>query len=205
MRRAAPSPTSDLPGARESNAGDEFHILWGVSLCLQMVRSDSSLQRVLIEDVSPVDRVGASRRAFLAADITEYYEGEHFDDATKVVMSQLKYSHRNPSKPWTAAELAPSGKAREKTILGKLVDAYREYMKQHHRDEVLTDRVNDVLAGLTSIEQTLLVSIDHCLIGTGRSLAIGLPAPLKKVFLRDRFSALALKRDEPVVEGDDSC
>ena len=161
MRRAEPILTSDLPGARESNAGDEFHILWALYMCLQMIRPGSSLQCVVIEDVSPLDRTGASRRAFLAADITEYYDGERFDDATRVVLSQLKYSHRSPTKRWTAAQLAPSGTAREKTILGKLVDAYREFMKQHGRDDVLAKLTIRLISNRPG-HPTLLRLIDEC-------------------------------------------
>ena len=84
MRPALPNPLGDLPGARESNAGDEFHILWGVSLCLRMIRPDSPLHSVLIEGVSPIDRTGASGRSFLAADITEYYGGNSFEQATVI-------------------------------------------------------------------------------------------------------------------------
>ena len=124
-------------GARESNAGDEFHVLWGVSRCLKMIAPDSHLQRVLIEGVSPIDLSGASRRAFLVADIAEYYGGEHFDEATAVVVSQLKYSFQNPNIRWTPARLAPKGGPREKTILGKFADAYLECRKKHGRDDVL--------------------------------------------------------------------
>lgn len=137
MSRFLSGSPVDPPGARESNAGDEFHVLWGVSRCLRMVRPDSPLQRVLIENVSPIDRRGSSGREFLAADVTEYYGGEHFEGATKVVLSQLKYSHRNPDKHWTAARLAPKGVACEKTILGKLAGAYQGYCKRYSRNDVL--------------------------------------------------------------------
>ena len=80
MRRDSSGSLRDLPGARESNAGDEFHVLWGVSLCLKMIQPASTLKRVVIEDVDPLDRTGSPNRAFLAADITEYYGGLHFGD-----------------------------------------------------------------------------------------------------------------------------
>ena len=137
VRRVWAGDLEEFPGARESNAGDEFHVLWGVSRCLKMIAPNSHLERVVIEGVSPIDRTGSPRRAFLAADITEYYGGEHFDNATAVVVSQLKYSYRNPMMQWTSARLAPKGQAREKTILGKLADAYLESRKKHGRDEVL--------------------------------------------------------------------
>ena len=161
MRPALPNPFGDLPGARESNAGDEFHILWGVSLCLQMIRPDSPLHRVLIEGVSPIDRTGPSGRSFLAADITEYYGGNSFEQATKVVLSQLKYSHRNPSRQWTAAQLAPNNMARKKTILGKLADAYGEYRRQYGRDDVLK-KLKIRLTSNRPGHPTLLHLIEEC-------------------------------------------
>lgn len=128
---------TEFAGARESNAGDEFHVLWGVRLCLEMIRPDSPLQRVVMEGVSPNDRSGASHRAFLAADITEYHGGENFADATKVIVSQLRYSHRNPSDNWTPAQLAPKRQHREQTTLGKLIDVFLGLCAQYGQDEVL--------------------------------------------------------------------
>ena len=187
VKRFSPGPLSDLSGARESNAGDEFHLLWGVSLCLGMIRPDPPLQRVVIEDVSPIDRFGSSERSFLAADITEYYGGSHFGEATEVVVSQLKYSYRNPQQRWTAARLAPKGKAREKTILGKFVDAYSEYRRQHGRDVVL-DRLkirlisnqpgNPAFLRLVKESQALLASRPHPTLN--RTVIQSLDGPLRK-------------------------
>ena len=130
-------------------------MLWGVSLCLKMIQPASTLKRVVIEDVSPIDRTGSSPRAFLAADITEYYGGAHFMEATEVVVSQLKYSHRNPTQRWTAARLAPKGKPREKTILGKFTDAYSEYRSRCGREAVL-DRLKIRLISNQPCGPTLL-------------------------------------------------
>lgn len=138
VRALSPGSLTDLPGARESNAGDEFHVLWGVSLCLKMIQPASPLKSVVIEDVDPLDRSHSPNRAFLAADITEYYGGSHFKEATDVVVSQLKYSHRNPTEPWTAARLAPKGRPRKKTILGKFTDAYSEFRRRYGREAVLS-------------------------------------------------------------------
>ena len=130
-------------------------MLWGVSLCLRMIRPDSPLQHVVIEDVSPADRTGSPGRAFLAADITEYYGGSHFEEATEVVVSQLKYSHRNPNESWTAGRLAPMGKPREKTILGKFADTYSEYRSRSGREAVL-DRLKIRLISNQPCGPTLL-------------------------------------------------
>jgi hypothetical protein len=49
-------PTNELPGARESNAGDDFHFLWVVRSSLQMVAPNAKLSGVVIEGVSRADR-----------------------------------------------------------------------------------------------------------------------------------------------------
>ena len=119
-----PPMEQPLPGARESLAGHDFHMLWAMSLCLQMLAPESRLQRIVIESVAPIDRSGASRRAFLAADVTEYYAGDDFETAERVVLSQLKYSQRTPSSNWRASDLAPKSMPARKSIIGKLAHAY---------------------------------------------------------------------------------
>ena len=155
VRQYSPGSLGDLPGARESNAGDEFHLLWGVSLCLGMIQPDSPLQSVVIENVDPLDQTGSPQRAFLAADITEYYGGSHFEKATEVVVSQLKYSHRRPNESWTAGRLAPKGEPREKTILGKFVDTYNQFRSRSGREAVL-DRLKIRLISNQPCGPTLL-------------------------------------------------
>ena len=70
------SAPAQLPGARESNAGDEFHVLWVMDRCLAMLSPGSGLNRVVVEGVSPADEKGASQRSFLAADVTQYFGGD---------------------------------------------------------------------------------------------------------------------------------
>ncbi len=127
----------DLPGARESNAGDNFHILWAVSRCLKLIDPASQLTAVLIEDVSPSDRAGAGPRVFLTADVTQYYGGDSFASADRVEISQLKYSHRHPELAWTAARLAPAGQDASKSTLGKLASAFGHLVAQHGRESVV--------------------------------------------------------------------
>lgn len=155
VTRFEPGSLGDLPGARESNAGDEFHMLWGVSLCLGMIQPDSPLQSVVIENVDPLDQTGSPQRAFLAADITEYYGGSHFEEATEVVVSQLKYSHRRPDESWTVGRLAPKREPREKTILGKFVDTYSQFRSRSGREAVL-DRLKIRLISNQPCGPTLL-------------------------------------------------
>lgn len=44
----------------------------------------------------------------LGVDLTEYFGGTDLASAERVVVSQLKYSHRHPNLNWTAARLAES-------------------------------------------------------------------------------------------------
>ena len=161
VRASSSSQFDELPGARESNAGDEFHMLWGVWRCLSMIRPDSSLRSVIIEDVSPVDKVNTSQRAFLAADITEYYDGESFDEATSVILSQLKYSFRNADQRWTAGRLAPKGPPVKKTTLGKLARAYLEY-KQNFGRSAVQDKLTISLTSNRPGDPNLLRMVSQC-------------------------------------------
>lgn len=137
MSTRALSAFPDLPGARESNAGDDFHILWALSRCLKLIDPASDLSMVVIEDVSPIDRAGAAPRDFLTADVTQYYGGESFGSAQRVEIAQLKYSHRHPDIAWTAARLAPRKLEPSKSTLGKLAAASRRLAGEHGHDAVL--------------------------------------------------------------------
>ncbi len=43
------------PGVRESNAGDDFHILWAARRALDLLKPHSGLTKVLMEGVDPLD------------------------------------------------------------------------------------------------------------------------------------------------------
>lgn len=127
---------SDLPGARESNAGDDFHFLWAVRSCLQMLAPDSRLSSIVIEGVSRDDRSSVAQDdLLLGADLTEYYGGDDFTTASFVVVSQLKYSTRHPSKPWTASRLATHA-AKQTAVIRRLADLAKAYLKKHMPGEV---------------------------------------------------------------------
>src|SRR3954447_22549056 len=97
--KAAPS------GARESGAGDQFHVLWAARKAAALL-SRSELRRVVLEGLTPPDEAIADPNELLGVDLAEYFAGETFQTAERVVLSQLKYSSRNPEPPWTAARLA---------------------------------------------------------------------------------------------------
>ena len=114
-------------GARESHAGHEFHFLWAAHRLVQLLDPRSRLRRVKIEGVGPGD-VGKSRRGdeFLAVDLTEYYGGDEFASAAETVVSQVKYSTRNPGREWTIGRLCERGSGRRPLVLS-LAAAYRGF------------------------------------------------------------------------------
>lgn len=95
-RRAAPGV--EPAGARESNAGDEFHILWALRRALLMLSPASELRAVRLEGVSPLDPASSEMDQLQGVDLTEYYGGMDSGSAARVILSQLKYSQRHPEK-----------------------------------------------------------------------------------------------------------
>src|SRR3954454_6276866 len=99
-----------LTGARESNAGDDFHVLWATRRVLGLLDPSSDLRLVVMEGLYPAEPEGVDPELLLGVDLTEYYGSDSASDATRVVVSQLKYSHRHPERAWTAARLGtPNG------------------------------------------------------------------------------------------------
>jgi len=113
-----------LTGARESSAGDEFHIRWAVRRAIGLLDPSSTLQQVVIEDLEAVPSVNVPEELLLGVDMTEYFGGSSLSTAKRVAVSQLKYSTRHPSKPWTAARLAPASDPGGKSVIKRLADVY---------------------------------------------------------------------------------
>jgi len=129
-RRAAP------PGARESGAGDQFHVLWAARKAVALL-SHSVLRRVVLEGLTPPDEAIADPYELLGVDLSEYFGGESFETASKVVLSQLKYSSRNPTTAWTAARLARSTRKGRASVVRRLGDQLASFLRNHDRAEVV--------------------------------------------------------------------
>lgn len=85
--------------AHESNAGTDFHILWSVQKCLGLLNfKTDGLKSITIESLDPFDanQVDPTGGALLSVDLTEYYTHPNFKQASRVVISQLKYSTKQP-------------------------------------------------------------------------------------------------------------
>ncbi|HVA19790.1 MAG TPA: hypothetical protein VMU55_06435, partial [Solirubrobacteraceae bacterium] len=124
-------------GARESNAGDHLHVLWALRRVLALLDPDSGLERVMVEDLTPIPPEGISSEQLLGVDLTEFYGGVDLTSAQRIVVSQLKYSERHPTRTWTAARLAEHGPRGQKGTLARLADIYSAISQDRSREEVL--------------------------------------------------------------------
>ncbi|THF60379.1 ATP-binding protein [Pseudothauera rhizosphaerae] len=157
----AKTQTLGTPGAIESNAGDDYHILWACRRALRLLEPDRSLSLVCIEGVSREDEITvADPDAFLGVDLTEYYGGAASADATRVVFSQLKYSQRHPERPWTAARLCerPKG-ARERSIIARLAQAFSGFHEGRARTLVI-ERLRIKLVSNRPADEALVHALD---------------------------------------------
>jgi hypothetical protein len=117
--------------ANLSNAGDDFHILWTIQKALELLNFENdglkalALEGLITPDLQYVDPDGD---VCLGVDLTEYYSGENFEEASRVVVSQLKYSTRHPQLEWTAARLCAGKNGK---VAGSVIDRLSEFYKAH--------------------------------------------------------------------------
>jgi hypothetical protein len=126
---------------RDSNAGHDFHVLWATRRVIEMLNPASGLRCVKMEGVSPTDTVGlaADEEHFLAADLTEYYEGMHFAEASRTVISQLKYSTRHPSTPWTKGRLSKrSSRTASDSVIQRLAASFLDLSQSSLRADLIS-------------------------------------------------------------------
>jgi hypothetical protein len=127
----------ELPGARESSAGDHFHVLWAARRTIRLLDPTSGLQRVRLEGLTPLDRAASRHEQLLGVDLVEYFGGDRFATAERVVASQLKYSTRAPEKPWTAARLAQAPSAGGASVATRLAQIFAAHVAEYGREETL--------------------------------------------------------------------
>ena len=124
-------------GARESNAGDEFHVIWAMSRALSLLSPNTALELLVVEGLSRSDTRSVAASQLLGVDLTEYFGGESFKTAGSVVVSQLKYSHRHPDRGWTASRLAQKGSRGQSGVIGRLAEAYKGFRDAYQREQVV--------------------------------------------------------------------
>lgn len=118
------------------------------------------LQRVVMEDLTPDPPKGVDPALLLAADLTEYYGGRDLASADRVVVSQLKYSTRNPDQSWTAARLAEKGSRGQKGVIARLADLYLGVSEGQQRDQILK-RLDIRLVSNRPASKTLRDAVDQ--------------------------------------------
>lgn len=129
-----------IPEAPESNAGDDFHLLWAARKALELLDPNGTLKALSIEGPAPEDAIiDRDGDQLLGIDLAEYYEGEDFNSSSQVIYSQLKYSTRRAQDSWTASQLC-QGKKRGTagSIVHRLAQVFAAHLKKFDRDTVLS-------------------------------------------------------------------
>ncbi len=125
--------------AFESNAGDDFHVLWAARKALQLILPGTNLKAIGIEGPSPKEAIEVDPKGgnLLSIDTAEYYGSTQFLECDVVVFSQLKYSTRRSTETWTAARLCQGKKKGSKgSIIERLADTLMAYLKKYEVDNV---------------------------------------------------------------------
>lgn len=148
-------------GAIASNAGDDFHLIWAAKKIVDMLKPESKLNAVVVEGPTWDDSVTIEDQTLLySIDISEYYGGVNFQDAKRVIFSQLKYSAYLPDKEWNLSRLClASDNRNSNSIIRRMADTYKGFAKLHG------DISNKVLIKLVSnqkISSELVDIIKKC-------------------------------------------
>lgn len=121
---------NDVVGARASNAGDDFHILWALRHALRVLDPASSLSAVTVEGIPSKDTADAEKGAWEGVDVALFFGGESLTSATRIEIEQLKYSTTSPTKAWTIARLCYSSRQRgNNSVISRLAKAYAEALR----------------------------------------------------------------------------
>lgn len=156
--------------APESNAGDDFHVLWTIKKTFDLLNfKDNGLKAITIEGIDPKNssKLDPLGNKLLGVDIVEYFGGENFDDSEKVIVSQLKYSTRRISENWTFSKLY-SGKKSGSTdgsVFHRLSQIYKTFLEEYGRDLVL-NKISLKLVSNRNInlkQKQIIVDVQHFL------------------------------------------
>lgn len=130
--------TSEAP---ESNAGDDFHVLWSIRKSFELLNFDDdglkvlSIEGIGITESTKLDPTGIK---LLGVDIVEFYGGENFEKATQVIVSQLKYSTRRINEEWTFYKLYEKKKNKiESSIVYKLASVFKTFFDEYGRENTI--------------------------------------------------------------------
>lgn len=148
-----------------SSAGDDFHVLWTIKKSLELLNfDDSGIKAVYIEGVelSESEQLDPTGSNLLGVDLSEYYGADNYEEAIKVVVSQLKYSTLRSNKPYTIGELyiGKKSKSREGSLIHRLANIFKLYLDEFGRDSVL-EKISIKLVTNREFNQNHLTSINN--------------------------------------------
>lgn len=126
-----------VTGARESNAGDDFHFIWSAKKAIQLLEPCTNLKAVCVEGPSVEDSIifENDEKVLFSIDVAEYYGGEKYVDAEKVIFSQLKYSTRHGDLPWTLSALSAATNAKkDNSIIQRLAQTYKGFLEKYPKN-----------------------------------------------------------------------
>ncbi len=131
-----------IPDAPESNAGDDFHVMWTIKKSFELLNFEvEGLQAITVEGIPLIDkqRINPYGDKLLGVDIAEYFGGADFITARRVTISQLKYSTRRADENWTIAKIISGKKKRsfDGSILHRLSTIYKAHLDKFGRGLVL--------------------------------------------------------------------
>lgn len=122
-------------GALASNLGDHYHLLYAVRRMINMLHPRSSLLLLTMEGVAREDIALAKlTKPMLSADVVEYYGGMNFQDAKRVIVTQLKYSFAHANQNWTLKRLCNLKNPSDSTssVIGGLAGLFARYAALAH-------------------------------------------------------------------------
>lgn len=152
----------EATGARESNAGDDFHFIWSAKKSLQLLDPNTELEALCVEGPSIEDSIifEDDEKALLSIDVAEYFGGKKYEDASSVIFSQLKYSTRHGDLPWTLSSLSVSTNSKKNnSIIQRLAQTYKGFLKKYPKD---IEKLRLKLVTNRSIEEKFEKLIDSC-------------------------------------------
>lgn len=121
---------ADLNGAKASNAGDDFHVLWALHHALRVLDPTSELTAVTVEGLPAQDNAAAERGAWDGVDVALFYGGDSLASVSRVEIAQLKYSTASPSQSWTVSRLCQSTKRTgNSSVMARLAKAHAEVLR----------------------------------------------------------------------------
>lgn len=163
MVSSIPPKTNKVTDVSDSLIGYEFQFLWAARRALRLIYPRTTLTQIISEGVHPKDEIdlGSGPEAFLGVDISEYHGGNTAKQASQIVISQLKYSKKNPNRKWTTAKVCTGKKGRAKSsLVGRLSKVFVSYFDKLGSKETL-GKVRIKIVTNRPIDKNLLTTIER--------------------------------------------